>query len=265
MQIKISNVSKVFHTRNGEVEALRNVSLEARENEFVAIIGPSGCGKSTLLQIAAGLEEPTSGKVEFVGEKNTLGPLTSLVWQEYALFPWRTIRANVGFGPEVRGVPPKERTKIINHYIEMAGLRGFADMYPYELSGGMKQRVAICRAYANDPEVLLMDEPFAALDAQTRTLMQSELERLWLNSKKTVIYVTHSIEEAVYLGDRVAVLSARPGALKGILNIDLDRPRHQKLTKEGAGLQDLIDRIWHMIEHEIKLNGGDRPIADINR
>jgi ABC-type nitrate/sulfonate/bicarbonate transport system ATPase subunit len=263
MRVRISNVSKVFHTRSGDVDALKDVSLEVHEGEFVAIVGPSGCGKSTLLQIVAGLEEPTSGKVEFVGAKNTSGPLTSLVWQEYALFPWRTIRANVGFGPEVRGVPPKDRTKVIDHYIEMAGLSEFAEMYPYELSGGMKQRVAICRAYANDPEVLLMDEPFAALDAQTRTLMQRELERIWLNSKKTVIYVTHSIEEAVYLGDRVAVLSARPGVLKGILSIDLDRPRDKKLRR-GAEVQDLTERIWCMIEKEIKQDGGELAIAGIN-
>jgi len=249
MIIEMRNLSKIFASKEGNVEALRNINLRVEENEFLTVVGPSGCGKSTFLYLIAGLEKPTSGEIRFIGEKEATGPLTSLVWQEYALFPWRTVKDNIEFGPEVRGVPKDRRESIVRRYIKMVGLEGFERKYPHQLSGGMKQRVAICRAYANDPEVLLMDEPFAALDAQTRILMQLELQRIWLEEKKTVVYVTHSIDEAVFLGDRIAVLTRRPGEIKRIKELSFERPRSSDVKKSAAFL-DICEEIWSLLKEE---------------
>jgi len=224
--LTVSNVSRVFESDTGMVEALRDISLEVSDKEFVCFIGPSGCGKTTLLRVIAGLDQPTSGEVLLDGVAiQSPDPERGMVFQEYSLFPWRTIIDNIAFGLEIKGVPKAERHDIAQKYLELVGLGAFRNNYPYELSGGMRQRVAIARALANDPKVLLMDEPFGSIDAQTRNILQGELLKIWQKDRKTVLFITHSIDEAVYLADRVVVLSARPGQIRSIIDIDLDRPR----------------------------------------
>ncbi len=226
--LTISGVSRFFESETGTVEALRDINLNVFDKEFMCFIGPSGCGKTTLLRIVAGLDQPTSGEVLLDGKViKSPDPERGMVFQEYSLFPWRTIIDNVAFGLEIKGVPKKERYEIARKYLKMVGLEAFEQSYSYELSGGMRQRVAIVRALANDPKVLLMDEPFGSVDAQTRNLLQGELLRIWGEERKTVLFITHSIDEAVYLADRVVVLSARPGQIREILEIDLERPRQR--------------------------------------
>jgi len=226
--LTISGVSRFFESETGTVEALRDINLDVFDKEFMCFIGPSGCGKTTLLRIIAGLDQPTSGEVLLDGKViKSPDPERGMVFQEYSLFPWRTIIDNVAFGLEIKGVPKKERYEIARKYLKMVGLEAFEQSYSYELSGGMRQRVAIVRALANDPKVLLMDEPFGSVDAQTRNLLQGELLRIWGEERKTVLFITHSIDEAVYLADRVVVLSARPGQIREILEIDLERPRQR--------------------------------------
>lgn len=240
-KIILENISQVYRRKktNGEVPseftALSNINMKVKKGEFVAIVGPSGCGKSTLLDILAGLTRPASGEIHIDGKKIT-GPALDrgIVLQGYALFPWRTVRRNVEFGLEVKNVPKEERKEISLHFIRLVGLEGFENRYPLELSGGMKQRVAIARALAYDPEVLLMDEPFAAVDAQTRETLQDELLRIWDETKKTIIFVTHSIDEAVYLADRVAVLTANPGTIREIVATNLPRPRYKSDIRSSA-------------------------------
>lgn len=260
MRVVIEGVSKRYRGRRGEVEALRSVSFESREGEFVALLGPSGCGKSTLLGIVAGLVEPTEGRVRFLrpaaGSPDARPPevdrpLTAVVFQEFALFPWRTVRQNVAFGPEVRGVPAARRAELVDRYLEMVGLTPFADKYPRELSGGMKQRVGIARALANDPEVLLMDEPLSALDAQTRSLMQLDLLRLWDETGKTVLYVTHNLQEAAFLADRILLLSRRPGRVREVIDVPFARPREERLmaSPEFAAFSQ---RLWELLRDEAR-------------
>ncbi|RJS69986.1 ABC transporter ATP-binding protein [ANME-2 cluster archaeon] len=228
IMLTISGVSRFFESETGTVEALRDINLDVFDKEFMCFIGPSGCGKTTLLRIVAGLDQPTSGEVLLDGKViKSPDPERGMVFQEYSLFPWRTIIDNVAFGLEIKGVPKKERYEIARKYLKMVGLEAFEQSYSYELSGGMRQRVAIVRALANDPKVLLMDEPFGSVDAQTRNLLQGELLRIWGEERKTVLFITHSIDEAVYLADRVVVLSARPGQIREILEIDLERPRQR--------------------------------------
>ena len=211
VRVKIDNVRKVFNTRNGEMVALNGVSLDIHNNEFICVVGPSGCGKSTLLNIIAGLTEPTSGKVYCDGKEVTgTGTERGVVFQQYALFPWLTVKKNVMFALEMRGVKGKEAEEEALKYLAMVDLVKFADHYPKELSGGMKQRVAIARAYAANPEVLLMDEPFGALDAQTRTQLQTELLETWEREKKTCFFITHDVEEAVFLSSRILVVEQSP-------------------------------------------------------
>ncbi|MCX9074369.1 MAG: ABC transporter ATP-binding protein, partial [Candidatus Methanoperedens sp.] len=221
-RLVLKNVSRRF---NGVI-AISDLNLELKDGEFVCLLGPSGCGKTTLLRLVAGLDAPTEGELFLDGKKiEGVNKECGFVFQEYVLFPWRTVKGNIEFGPEVRMVSKDEREKIAQHYIDLVGLRGFEDHYPHELSGGMKQRVGIARAYANDPKLLLMDEPFGALDAQTRNLMQTELLRIWETEHISALFVTHSVDEAVYLSDRVVVMSARPGTVKEIFRNDLPRPR----------------------------------------
>ena len=211
VRVRIDNVRKVFNTRNGEMVALNGVSLDIHDNEFICVVGPSGCGKSTLLNIIAGLTEPTSGKVYCDGKEVTgTGTERGVVFQQYALFPWLTVKKNVMFALEMRGVKGKEAEEEALKYLAMVDLVKFADHYPKELSGGMKQRVAIARAYAANPEVLLMDEPFGALDAQTRTQLQTELLETWEREKKTCFFITHDVEEAVFLSSRILVVEQSP-------------------------------------------------------
>jgi NitT/TauT family transport system ATP-binding protein len=221
MKLQIQDISRDFVTEQGEVvHALEGISLEVQERECVCILGPSGCGKTTLLRIVAGLDRPTSGSV-FIDHHRIDKPCPKLVmiFQEYSLFPWRTVRENIAFGLEIQGAPPEQRKEAAERYLTLVGLADFGGHYPYELSGGMRQRVAVARALAIEPEVLLMDEPFGALDAQTRNVMQLELLRLREKTQKTVLFVTHSVDEAVFLADRIAVLTKRPGRIREIVPV----------------------------------------------
>ena len=240
MLLALRDVGKAWHiARTGErVAALQAITLDVAAGEFLILLGPSGCGKSTLLQIMAGLEEPSSGTIEFPSPAGA-GKLTSMVFQDYALFPWRTVLANVAFGPEVRGVPRAEREERARRLIDLVNLRGAEGRYPHELSGGMRQRVALARALANDPQILLFDEPLAALDAQTRRVMQDELLRIWGETGKTFVYVTHSLSEAVLLGTRIVLMTAGPGRVKRIEDVILPRPRLATGRAEAAMLERL--------------------------
>ena len=225
-KLELQHITKTFSTEEGEMTALEGINLEVKPAEFLCIIGPSGCGKTTLLRMVAGLDHPTSGKIILDGkEVKCASPDRGMVFQEFSLFPWRTVLKNVEFGLEINGMKEKERREIAEKYIALVGLKGFENHYPYELSGGMKQRVAIARALATEPSILLMDEPFGSVDAQTRNILQEELLEIWARTKKTVLFVTHSVDEAVYLADRVAVMSARPGCLVKCLDVDIPRPR----------------------------------------
>ena len=248
--VKIDHVEKIYQSRSGEVVALNGVDMEIRENEFVCVVGPSGCGKSTLLNIIAGLERPTSGRVCVKG-KEVINPGSErgVIFQQYALFPWLTVKKNVKFGLKLRGVKEPELSAIADKYIRLVGLEEFGDSYPKELSGGMKQRVAIARAYAVNPEILLMDEPFGALDAQTRTQLQTELLETWEKEKKTCFFITHDVEEAIILAQRVVIMSARPGRVKEIVPVNIPYPRTQetKMTKEFL---DLKVHVWGQVYRE---------------
>ena len=226
-RLRVENVSLRYRSPKGETfTALDNVSFEVPDQQFAVIVGPSGCGKSSLLYLTAGLAEPTEGDI-YVGGQLVDGPGADrgMVFQSYTLFPWLTVRQNVEFGLKRRGMPAAERREIVDYYLDEVGLRRFENNYPKQLSGGMMQRVAIARALANDPQILLMDEPFGALDSQTRMQMQQLLLRVWDHSKKTVVFVTHDIDEAILLGDRVYVMGARPGRIKRILDVPIERPR----------------------------------------
>lgn len=226
IKMECKNISKHFDGEHGRVEVIENVSLQVKKNEFVVILGPGQCGKTVLLNCLAGLITPDTGQV-FVDNKpiEGPGPDRGVVFQRYALFPWKTVLGNVAFGLQVKGVDKAEREEIAKKYIDLVGLKGFEKTYPFGLSGGMKQRVGIARAYANNPEVLLMDEPFGALDAQTRYAMEKELVAMWEKEKRTVVFVTNNIEEAIYLGDRVIVMSKLPGKIKKEFVIDTPKPR----------------------------------------
>ena len=239
IKVSIRNVVKKYDTRNGEMIALNGANLDIMENEFICVIGPSGCGKSTLLNIIAGLLEPTSGEVIVDGHKvEGTGVDRGVVFQQYALFPWLTVKKNVQFGLKLQGKSQAEMDAIAEKYIKMVGLEKFIDSYPKELSGGMKQRVAIARAYAVNPSVLLMDEPFSALDEFTREKLHIDLLKIWRKTNKTVIFVTHNIQESVFLSDKVCVLSPHPGRLSAVVDIDLPRPRtmEMKSTPEFTAL-----------------------------
>lgn len=247
VKLSIQDVSKVFRTKKKTVLALDKTSFDVEESEFVTILGPSGCGKSTLLRIVAGLIEPSSGRALLNGKEITgPGRDRGMVFQSYTLFPWLTVQENIEFGLAERGMSKKERAEIARHYIDLIGLNGFENVYPSGLSGGMKQRVAIARMLANDPEVLLMDEPFGALDAQTRMIMQELLLKAWDESHKTILFVTHDVEEAIYLGDTVYVMTARPGRLKAAIRVNLPPKRtfDLKMTPEFLEMkQEILELI----------------------
>ncbi len=242
--LAVKNLSKRFAIGEQTVEALRDVNLTINKGEFVCLIGASGCGKSTLLRIIAGFETATAGAVEMYGAPITgPGPERGMVFQDFALFPWLTVRENVGFGPKQRGLPKENLDEIAARYTDMVGLTKFADYYPSQLSGGMKQRVAIARVLANDCEVLLMDEPFGALDALTREKLQQELLEIWERTKVTVIFVTHSVEEAVVLSDRVVVMTAGPGRIEHDGHIQLPRPREVSAMDFNQVRRDITQRL----------------------
>jgi NitT/TauT family transport system ATP-binding protein len=235
--------------RGEEVVALQDITLDIDAEEFVVVLGPSGCGKTTLLNILAGFEAPSGGDVRLEGVPiRSPGPDRGVVFQEYALFPWLTVRQNVDYGPRERRMPRAQRAERVQAQIAAVGLTGFEDRYAHELSGGMRQRVALARVLVNDPKILLMDEPFAALDAQTRTLMQAELLAVWSRAQRTVVFITHNIEEAIYLGDRVVVLTARPGRIKETVVVGLPRPRD--VTSHEFNL--LRRRITALVEEEVQ-------------
>jgi len=243
--ISIKGLRKAYVDRRGndEVVALDGIDLEVRGGEFVCIVGPSGCGKSTLLNILAGFEAPSAGTAEVAAAPGAAKP--TMVFQEHALFPWRTVLDNVAFAPEMRGLAKPARHEIARRYIELVQLRGFEDKYPHQLSGGMKQRVGLARALCNEPEVLLMDEPFAALDAQTKFLLQQEIGRIWRVTRKTVVYITHAIDEAVLLGERVVVMTRRPGRIKAIVAVGAELERSEK------NLYPLREQVWNLLREEI--------------
>ena len=236
-------------SRQAEVVALSSIDLDIGEDEFLTILGPSGCGKSTLLNIIAGFEHATGGEVRLDGQTiRDPGPDRGVVFQEYALFPWLNVTQNIEFGLRERGVPKAERKDRVTRQISTVGLDGFEDRFPQELSGGMRQRVALARVLVNDPKILLMDEPFAALDAQTRTIMQTELLRVWSAERRTALFVTHNIEEAVLLGDRIVVMTARPGRIKEIVNIKLPRPR----DVTSAEFNEIRRYVASLLESEVQ-------------
>jgi NitT/TauT family transport system ATP-binding protein/sulfonate transport system ATP-binding protein len=224
--LQLSGVDKIYTAANGPVTALRNISLSIKQGEFVCLLGASGCGKSSLLRILAGFEPATSGTVQTFGNAvRGPGPDRGMVFQDYGLFPWLTVADNIGFGPKHAGASSRDAAEIAARFVDMVGLRGFADRYPGQLSGGMKQRVAIARVLAGNGRILLMDEPFGALDALTRAKLQEELLGLWQETGLTVVFVTHSVEEAIFLADRVVIMSAGPGRVTDDVRIDLPRPR----------------------------------------
>ncbi len=246
-KLELQHITKTYITEEGEMTALDGINLEVKPAEFLCIIGPSGCGKTTLLRMVAGLDHPTSGKIILDGkEVKCASPDRGMVFQEFSLFPWRTVLKNVEFGLEISGMKDKERQAIAEKYIALVGLEGFENHSPYELSGGMKPRVAIARAHATAPSNLLMDEPFGSVDAQTRNLLQEELLEIWARTKKTVLFVTHSVDEAVYLADRVAVMSARPGCLVKCLAVDIPRPRKRTSVEANEFREKLLG--WLSLE-----------------
>jgi NitT/TauT family transport system ATP-binding protein len=243
-RLSLSAVSKVYDDHGAPVTALSGINLDIADGEFCAILGHSGCGKTSLLNMVAGFEAPTSGAIT-VDHRPVTGPgwERTIIFQDYALFPWANVRDNVAFGLEMKGVPPAERRRIADHHLSLVGLSAFAERYPHQLSGGMKQRVAIARALSVQPRVLLMDEPFAALDDQTRRSMQRELTRIWQQERKTMLLVTHSIDEAILLADTVVVLSRHPGRIKRVVPVDLPRPRDEDDPAYVALRRELRDLI----------------------
>lgn len=250
--IAAEGVTKTFGTGRGPVvTAVQDLDLAVREGEFLCLLGASGCGKSTIINMFAGFLQPTSGQVTLRGEPITrIDPRCGMLFQSYALFPWKTVRGNVEFGPKMRGAGGAERRAIAQRFIDMVKLTGFEDHYPPELSGGMQQRVTLARILAADPEVLLMDEPFAALDAMTRQVMQGELLRIHEDSRKTIVFITHNIDEALILADRIVVMSARPGRVKAVFDNDLPRPRHVSVQLSHA-FADLKAKVWTEVEEEV--------------
>ena len=242
--VRVEQVDKQYDSKQGTVQALADINFEVSPGEFICLVGPSGCGKTTLFRILAGLEPPTSGEVILNGSTVTK-PNTDMgiVFQEYHLFPWQTVRENVAFGLKKANVPKDERSQRVQQLIDIVGLEGFEDSYPKELSGGMKQRVALARALAIDPSLLLMDEPFGAVDAQTREMLQDELIDIWRETNKTVLFVTHDVEEAVKLADRVVVMGRNPGSIREIVEIDLVRPRSRADPEFGEYYERVRDLI----------------------
>jgi NitT/TauT family transport system ATP-binding protein len=252
-QIVFDGVTKSFPVRDAaELTAVSEVDLEIAGGEFAVLVGPSGCGKSTLLDLLAGLTTPTSGRILLDG-RDVTGPGLDrgIVFQQYALLPWRTALGNIEFGLEATGVPRRERAERARHYLDLVGLAGFESRHPHELSGGMRQRVAIARSLAYDPQVLLMDEPFAALDAQTRESLQDELLRIWARTGKTIVFITHGIDEAVYLGQRVAVLTSRPGRIKKVVPIELGERTAADDARSSPQFARYRHEIWTSLHDEV--------------
>jgi NitT/TauT family transport system ATP-binding protein len=244
-ELVIQNLARTFPRENGTtLTAIENLSLTVHDKEFVCILGPSGCGKTTLLRMIAGLDTVSSGEILLDGERITgINPKVGIVFQEYSLFPWRSVIDNIAFGLEMRGFARTERERVAEHYLDLVGLTQFRESYPSELSGGMRQRVAVARALALEPVVLLMDEPFGALDAQTRNMLQHELLGIWEKTRKTIIFITHSVDEAVFLADRIVALTPRPGTICEIIPIDQERPRDRTSVEFAKVRRYVLDMI----------------------
>ena len=252
MKLDLQGISKSYVRRGERLSVLDDFSLQVKELEFLVFLGPSGCGKSTLLRIVDGIDTPDSGHIILDGEDvtGTAGKGRGMVFQSFELFAWRSVLTNVAFGLEVAGVGKEERLATARRYVEMVGLSAFEHAYPHELSGGMQQRVGIARALAIDPTILLMDEPYGALDVQTRDVLQEELLNIWEKQRKTVIFVTHSIEEALYLADRIVVFSPRPGRIQQLIDVPFERPRHADI-KNTARFLELRRDIWQMLKQSV--------------
>lgn len=259
-KLKIENVYKSFAAKKvkgskiqpADFVAVENLSLDVKAGEFVAIVGPSGCGKSTLLDLLAGLTTPTSGQITIDGKIiQKPGLDRGIVFQQYALFPWLTALENIEFGLEAKGIAKEQRYLTAQYFLKLVGLAEFEHHYPNELSGGMKQRVAIARSLAYDPEVLLMDEPFAALDAQTRETLQAELIRIWQQTQKTIIFITHSIDEAIYLGQRIAIMTSRPGRIKQVIDVPTELRSDQEDVRSSPAFSQLRHQIWSLLREEV--------------
>jgi NitT/TauT family transport system ATP-binding protein len=245
------HVHKRFETPRGPVDAVNDVSLSFPAGSFTVIVGPSGCGKSTLLRMIAGLDSPTGGRIDFGGRANGSRPTNALVFQGRSLFPWLTLRQNVAYGLRLKGRSRAERNTRADDLLELVGLRRFARAYPHQVSEGMRQRVAIARALAVDPDILLMDEPFGALDEQTRLILQEELLRIWEATGKTVIFVTHSLDEALMLADTIVVMSAQPGTVRTVFNVPFSRPRSLAAVRSDERFADLFTRTWDILRTEV--------------
>ncbi|MPS95396.1 ABC transporter ATP-binding protein [Comamonas sp.] len=251
--------------RKQQIAALQDFNLDIREGEFFTLLGPSGCGKSTFLNVLAGLARKTGGSISIDGQPASgINREQGVVFQGYALFPWRTVLENIEVGLEIRKIPKRERRETAEQFLHLVGLSGFGQRYPHELSGGMRQRVAIARSLAYSPSLLLMDEPFAALDAQTREILQSELLRIWEQHKTTIVFITHSLDEAIYLSDRIAVMTHRPGRIKSVLDIALPRPRPAEIRHAPAFVQ-LREQAWEVLRDEVAFASGHRqqPLAPL--
>jgi NitT/TauT family transport system ATP-binding protein len=246
--IRINDLQKSF----GVLVAIDHVSVDIEPGEFFVIVGPSGCGKTTLLRILAGLETATAGTIETDIPAGSNRPENSMVFQGESIFPWMTVWNNAAYGLRMRGAPAAVIKERVGHYLDATGLMRFAGYYPHQLSGGMKQRVSIARAFANDPEILLMDEPFSALDAQNKLLLQEELLRIWDEQKKTVVFITHSVDEAVFLGDRIMVMTAQPGRVKSFVRVPLARPRNLIELQKAPEFGELVHRIWSGLRDEVQ-------------
>ena len=259
-KLTICQLDKVFKDeKRGDVAVLGGAKMEIYDKEFISIVGPSGCGKTTLLEIIAGIQKPTSGRIMIDGgEVNGPGLDRGMVFQEYALFPWQTIRKNVEFGPRIAGMAKSRRRQLAEELIQLVGLNGFGDHYPHEISGGMKQRAALARVLANEPDILLMDEPFAAIDAQMRETLNQQLLKIWHKKKKTVLFVTHSIREALFLADRIIIMSARPSRVFRTVTVDLPRPRNNQTRvspefhRQEDELRQMVWQAGNDINHEVE-------------
>jgi NitT/TauT family transport system ATP-binding protein len=244
--VRIRNLRKAF----GRLVAIDDVSVDIAQGEFFMIVGPSGCGKTTLLRILAGLDSADGGAIE-IATPDSRRPVNSMVFQGDSIFPWMTVWNNAAYGLRMRNAPAAQIRDVVGHYLARTGLTRFADYYPHQLSGGMRQRVSIARAFANDPQILLMDEPFSALDAQNKLLLQEELLRIWEEHKKTVVFITHSVDEAVFLGDRVMVMTAQPGRLKQMVDVPLPRPRDILALQKSPDYGALVSGIWENLRDEV--------------
>ena len=254
VKIAIEGVEKRFDAKRRIVHALGPLDLQVRAGEFVCLVGPSGCGKSTLLRLLAGLARPSAGDVR-IGVRDPRRPLTAMVFQDYSIYPWKTVRQNVEYPLLVNGLSKAERRERADRWLDRTGLAQFADSHPAQLSGGMKQRVSIARAFAMEPEILLMDEPFAALDAQMRFILQDELLQLWQEHRRTVLFITHNLDEALLLGDRVAVMSARPGRIIADLEVPFERPRTGEV-RGSAQFGELEQQLWQLLRAEVEASRG---------